>query len=217
MEIKENIKENPPMEKPQGTQRIDIKTIKDEIEKKLKESKLGKLGIKKSEVVVVVIPDNTYSTDIIDVIGELAQDYSTICYVSLNKSYESLKKPLEEKKIDIDKFLFLDAVAKTSKPDEEVNRIIINSVSALTDLSIAITKAIENGRIGSLIFDSLSTMLIYHDDATVTKFVHDLISKTREVNCTTVLTCLEGDAKSSLIKDLGMFVDKVITTEKVAP
>ena len=169
------------------------------------------LDIKKGEIVVVILPDRTYSRDIITVTSQLAKKYNNICYVSLNKPYNSLIKSFEYKKIDKNKFLFVDSITKQSRSVKNLeNCIFTKSVSALTGLNISINRALEIRKFEILIFDSLSTLLIYHHDSTVTKFVHSLIGTTRIFNCTTVFTCLEGDAKSALIKDMGMFVDKII-------
>ena len=169
------------------------------------------LDIKEGEVIVVIIPDRTYGKDIIDLTSQLAKEYNNICYVGLNKPYNSLMKYFEDKKIDKSKFFFIDAITRHSKSVKDLkNCIFIKSVSALTDLNIAITKKLEGRKFGILIFDSLSTMLIYHPASTVTKFAHSLIGMTRVYNCTVVFTCLEGDSKSALIKDLGMLVDKIM-------
>ena len=62
----------------------------------------------------------------------------------------------------------------------------------------------------SSILDSLSTLLIYEEPSTVIKFSHSIISAFRSREVKAVLTCLEGDVGSELIKDLSMFVDKVV-------
>lgn len=145
----------------------------------------------------------------------MAKDYRSIFYLSLNKTYDALIKSLENNKIDTSKFFFIDAVTKPMKSIKEPdNCIFVSSISAIGELSISITKVLENGKFESFIFDSLSTMLIYHDAATITKFIHNLITKLNELNCTAVFTCLEGDSNSPLIKDLGMLVDEVKSLEK---
>ena len=170
------------------------------------------LDIKKGEVVVVIIPDKTFGRDNIEVTSQLSKDYNSICYISLNKPYFHLIKSFEDNKIDINKLFFIDAVTKASKSDIKKlkNCIFINSISSLTKISISIASALESGKFGCLIFDSLSTMLIYHDTVTVTKFMHSLIVTARSFKCTTVFTCLKGNEKSPLIRDLSMFVDKII-------
>lgn len=170
------------------------------------------LDIKKKEIIVVIIPNKAYSKDIITVSGQLAKDYKSICFVSLNKPHHTLLKSFEDKNIDKNKFFFIDAVEK-EKAKESHNIITVRSISSLTNLSIVINKVLEKGKFESLIFDSLSTLLIHHDAATVTKFIHDLIRKLRLVNCTAVFTSLQGNSSSSLIRDLSMIVDKIISTE----
>jgi len=44
----------------------------------------------------------------------------------------------------------------------------------------------------------------------VTKFIHSLSGKIRAIGCLGLFTALEGDTDSALIKEMGMFVDKVI-------
>lgn len=169
------------------------------------------LDIEKEEIVVVVIRDKSYSEDLTNLIRQLAEDYSGICYVTLNKQAYLFAKNLEDKNINASKFLFIDTASKASKLKELENCIYISSIFALNELSIAITLTIEKRKFDIMVFDSLSTMLIYHDIMNITKFVHNLIGKLREVNCGAIFTCLEADAESPLIKDLGMLVDKIVS------
>lgn len=160
---------------------------------------------------MLIIPDRTYSNDLINVTKQLASSYSIICYVSLNKPYNSLMKNFEDNNIDKNKFFIIDATSKPFKQiQESENCIFISSISAIGELNIAVAKVLKKGKFEALIFDSLSTMLIYHDAGTVTKFIQNLIREIRMVNCTAVFTCLEGDSQTSLIKEMGMFIDRVI-------
>lgn len=113
------------------------------------------------------------------------------------------------------KFLFIDTTTKPLKSAAELNNCIyVSSISALTELNITITKALEKGKFEILIFDSLSTMLIYHNASTITKFVHNLIGKLRALNCGAVFTCVASDAKSTLVSQLSMLIDKRIRLEE---
>jgi archaellum biogenesis ATPase FlaH len=60
------------------------------------------------------------------------------------------------------------------------------------------------------VFDSLSTLLVYEDPSVVTRFVHSIISVFRSMGSKSVLISLKDDVKTELVKDLGMFVDKVV-------
>jgi hypothetical protein len=86
----------------------------------------------------------------------------------------------------------------------------VSSPKALTEMSITIGKVLELGKIEALIFDSLSTLLVYTDPSTVVKFTHSLISLLRSKNVSGLLMCVEGGASSNMVKDISMFADKVV-------
>jgi len=77
-----------------------------------------------------------------------------------------------------------------------------------------ISDILESGQIDGLLFDSLSTLLIYNKGETVSKFVHSVINKVKETGATAVFTALEGDTETKLLKEVGMFVDKVAKVKK---
>ena len=80
----------------------------------------------------------------------------------------------------------------------------------LTELSIAINKAVKNQNSKFIIFDSLSTLLIYHKDNIATKFVQDLINKFETTESNLIFTITTKDKESILFKNLQVFVNKVI-------
>jgi len=169
-----------------------------------------KFNIKKGEVVIAFMKGKTYSKDIINICRQLADKFGGICYVSLNKPYEHFVKSFESENIDLDKFYFL---AIKSKPTDKIitgNCTLIKSISSITELNLAITTALKAKNIDCLVFDSLSTMMIYHDVMTVTKFIHQMILNVRSSNCTGVFTCLVEDIKTSVIRDVSMFADKIV-------
>jgi len=168
--------------------------------------------IKKGQIVVLIIPNEEYTQKIVDVAKYFADNYKATCYTSLNKLYDALTNSLKEVKVDISKFLFIDAITKSANPNaqEAPNSIFVSSSSALTELSIAINKALDSGQIEGFLFDSLSTLLIYNKSDVVCKFVHTIINKIKASNTTAIFTALEGDTQSALLKEIGMFVDKVI-------
>ena len=163
--------------------------------------------IKDNDILVFVIPNKDYSDSLEEIVKTLSKMYNKICYISLNKPHNSLLKTFEEGGMDTEKFLFIDAVGKGSN---EKNVIYVSSPKALTELSITINKVISGGLIDSSLFDSLSTLLVYEEASTVIKFSHSIISTFRNKGVKAVLTCLEGDVKSELIKDLSMFADKIV-------
>ncbi len=165
-----------------------------------------KKSIKENDVMMLVIPNQNYAGSLGSVAKTMSKTFNKICYISLNKPRESLINGFKKKGVDTEKFFFIDAVGKGTSSDDVS---YVSSPKALTELNIAIIKALS-GVVDSSLFDSLSTLLIYEEPSTVIKFSHSIISAFRNKKIKAVLTCLGGDAKSDLIKDLSMFVDKVI-------
>ncbi|MGM5480836.1 MAG: DUF7504 family protein [Nanobdellota archaeon] len=167
--------------------------------------KIGDAG-----VVVVVVPNEKYTEYIKEIANELAKGSKAVCYVSLNKLYASLNRLFDAKLKN--KFFVIDGITKSAMPDAPSadNCVYVSSASALTELSLSMNQVLNTGQFDSLLFDSLSTLLIYNKGDVVTQFVHDQMGKVVTLGGNAVFTCLEGDTKSSMIKDLGMFVDKVI-------
>jgi len=130
----------------------------------------------------------------------------------LNKLYNALTKSLKDNSIDIKKFCFVDGVTKTADPSakSDGNVKYVSSPSALTQLSVMTIADCKEHKPECVLFDSLSTLLIYQKGDVVTQFIHSLTGKIRTFGCVGIFTALEGDIGSDLIKEMGMFVDKVI-------
>jgi archaellum biogenesis ATPase FlaH len=160
----------------------------------------------------VVFPVNEYSIQINDVVKVLSENFGKILYVSLNRLYNPLKRKIIQEGIDSSRFVFVDAVTKTAiaQPKEETDCIFVSSPDALTELSIAITKTIQTSYPDIIIFDSLSTLLIYENSQVTTQFIHSLINKMTAFGVKMVFTILEGEKEQPLINNLNMLLDKVI-------
>ncbi len=162
---------------------------------------------------LLLIPNKQYTKGILKLSKYLSDNYKKICYVSLNEFYDSLSTNLEKVNADFDKFFIVDAITKTANTNilEKSNAIFVSSPNALVELSLAITDCLENQNPDVLILDSISTLLIYEKESTVTKFVHSLIGKIKVAGSDCYLTALEGDSENETISDLGMFVDNSLT------
>lgn len=174
-----------------------------------------KAKIGKNKVVILVIPDEEYAEFMIKVSKSVASDYKKICYVNLNKSYFTLTNAFKSENINLNKFFFIDGVTKKAGEAKKAgNCLYVDAPNALTQLSLGINKIFKTFKPEILLFDSLSTILIYEEVNTVLKFVHSLIGKIRLVDCVAVFTVLEGDVSSNLIKDLSMFIDKLMRAKE---
>jgi hypothetical protein len=165
--------------------------------------------------IVLVIPNDTYSECLIDIAKQVGSIYSRTCYVSLNKLYTSLFNSFKNNGVNTSGFFFIDGITKSALPtiEDTDNFKFVESASALQELGVAINNEINKGNYNALIFDSLSTLQIYNKEDIVTEFTRFMLARLRLANCTTFLACLEGDTDNKLIKNLGMFSDKMIHLE----
>ena len=168
-----------------------------------------KKEIKENKLLTAIVPTKDYKNRIIDI----AKDFSSnkkICYVSLSKPYSTVNESLKSRNIDTSSFIFIDAITKGAKTKGEKNAVFISS----PELNISIAKILEVGKARGVIFDSLSTLLIYENPTTVSKFVHSLTAKLRAMDVSAVFIVLKEDVNPELLKNLYMFTDKVVDLGK---
>ena len=170
-----------------------------------------KKEIDHTRILVIIIPSIQYTKVIVDIAKQLSDNYDKTCYVSLNRPHEALINSLIKNKVDTKKFTFVDAISHVTqtKVETQADCIFVSSPRSLTELTLAIKKASMKKPV-ALLFDSLSTLLIYHKGPDVTQFIHAMINKIRMGDMVAVFTVLKGDVNTGIIKDISMFVDKVI-------
>jgi len=191
--------------------------VKPRIKQDGQESFNGSIDRETSEnqILVLIIPEKNYMEKVVSVVKDLNKLSGPICYVSLNRPYKSLKTIFEKNGIDSKNMHFIDGITRTAMTPEPIEQCeYISSPGALTELSVAISQLMDSGKVVNLVFDSLSTLLVYEPDTTIAKFVHFLMAKVRVAGCNAIFTCLKQDADSILVKDINMFADKVINLEK---
>lgn len=163
------------------------------------------------QIILSILSNEYYNESLIKIMKQL--ENGKICYVSLNKTTDSLVKNFRANKIDTKNIFFIDAVTRSFEQNKSHdNSILISSPYALTELGIAISEILKTKAFGIIIFDSLSTLSIYQKDKkdVTAKFTSQIINKIRSNDDKGVFTCLEDDAGSELIKKSSMFVDKVV-------
>lgn len=166
--------------------------------------------IKESNVVLLVIPSENYNNILINTVKKIMNNYK-ICYITINKGYDALNIFFKKNQIKPNNFFFVDCITKTVKSIKDTdNHIFVSSPNALTELSIAINKAVKNQKPKFIILDSLSTLLIYHKGNIVSKFIQGLINKFEATDSNLIFTITTKDKESILFKNLQMFVDNVI-------
>jgi hypothetical protein len=99
---------------------------------------------------------------------------------------------------------------------EEIPGIVrfINNPANLTDLGIAVTEILKerSGQKVCILFDSISTLLIYLSSPNISKFIHFVTNKLRLMDISGIFLATEKGLDPMLMNQLTTFVDTVIDT-----
>jgi len=169
---------------------------------------------KKGEVILLIVSAKKYAKVNMEVLKHYCNTEKSSCvYVSVNRSYDNLISLINRNKINSDKLFVIDAITPVSDKLKDIsNALFVGSPRGLTDISISATSAIQNLPKGdrTLFLDSLSTLLIYNDVGSVTKFSHFLINKIKTWEISGVIISLEKETDEKLSSQLSQFVDRVV-------
>lgn len=173
-------------------------------------AKLLESELKENKVVLLSLGSKDYREGMNSISKFSVSKYKKVCYVTLNDPYESIAQKLGE---DAGKILFIDCVTSTTKtPEQKKGVMFVSSPRAFTEISISIKKAISDEKVDFSIFDSISALMVYEKSMSVLKFIHSLVLTCREGEMKTCFVILKEDVDASMLKDLTMFVDKVVET-----
>lgn len=139
--------------------------------------------------------------------------------ITTNQPSAILKKYYAAEGIEMEKVIFIDAITKYAIgriPEGETRTRFVNSPSNLTDLGIAITDVLNtaSGERYCLLFDSVSTMLIYLPSIHISKFIHFVTSKLRLLDVPGIFLAVEKGIDPLLLTQLTTYVDGVIDMDR---
>lgn len=169
----------------------------------------------KSRFVIALIDEEKY----IDKITEIAKSVKNaekICYVCLSKPYTDICEDLKMRGADIKKFYFVDTLSSHYGINaSSVNCTFVDSPTNIPGIKDAITKASKEKKCTSIVFDTISAMLIYQDNSKIVRFTHDFLSEKHEERSRILYLVIRHDSvpaeeNEKLVSDLSMFADKTI-------
>ena len=148
------------------------------------------------------------------------KENKTILFVLTDKNPEQLKKEMLESKIFFKNFYFVDCYSQQNsgaqKDDDNIK--YVSGPLALNELSIAISEFgrdfMKKEADYEILFDSLSTLLIYSNAEAIARFLQVLISKVKQLNGGITFTLEEGMHDNKAIITLEHFMDSMVKVEK---
>lgn len=130
-------------------------------------------------------------------------------YVTLNKSCMTLSQELKQEKIDLSRFLFIDATGE-EKPGRAGNCLFLQGGQSLTELSLAMTEASKSKTVQFIFFDSLSTVLVYNSREITERFIHYIVGKAKSMNLFMIIISVEEERSNKLLPLLSQICEGCI-------
>ena len=156
--------------------------------------------------------------DNINIVKAMAEKGYHIIVITTNQPSEVLKKNYQKSGIDLSRLFFIDAITSyaigTTPPPEQDVRFISNP-SNLTDIGIAITGALNEyySRKPCILFDSVSTMLIYLPSANISKFIHNITNRLRLADTPGIFLAVGKGLDPMMVSNLSTFMDDIIQSD----
>jgi len=153
---------------------------------------------------------------------EVIKQISTLGYhtivITTNFPYSILTKLYTQSGVSPDSVSFIDAVTRNSIGSaENIPGVVrfVNNPANLTDMGIAVTEVLKehSDKKVCIMYDSVSTMLIYLSSANISKFIHFVTNKLRLMDISGVFLAVEKGLDPMLMTQLTTFVDNVIETD----
>jgi archaellum biogenesis ATPase FlaH len=177
---------------------------------KIFKGKIGGKAIKEGDVILMVAP----AKKLIKINTEILKWYVNkkkydVVYVTVNKPFSYLVEGFQKAKININKIFIIDAVSP--REVRGGNAVFIGSPRELTNISITTTSAIKKLKAAKiLIFDSISTLLVYNEFKVVKDFIRFISNEMKSLKVTFVMTCIKEMTDKKTIAELRAFVDDII-------
>lgn len=171
--------------------------------------------ITQNKFLLVLLSEKQYMNQLYKIVKSVEKSKKKICYVCLSKTYKDVLDNLKRENIDTKFFFFIDVLSSHyEKPTPKRNCIFLDSPD-LKSIKEAIANAVEKENCGVLLFDTISTLLIYEGSFSILRFTHSLMIEEKEERVKKVYIVLKKgvvpeEENEKLIKDLGMFADKTL-------
>ena len=174
--------------------------------------------IERNRFLLILLNEEMYMDKIAKIAESMGKD-KKICYVCLSKPYKDVCDELKKNGIETKRFYFIDALSSHYRKMRPAgNCTFLTSPTNLLEIKFAISKAVKEKKCDAVVFDTISTMLIYQQSSKIVKFTHEFLSEGTEKSKILYLVLkhesIPTEENERLIKDLNLFADKTIDMER---
>ena len=165
----------------------------------------------KGKIAILIIPSDLYVYISNEIQVELVKEWGMEgMVISANKPYLTMKEYLQKNNV-LERLVYLDCASRFVgvNPQGE-NLVLLSSPSNLVELAIHIEKNTRDfSKENFLLFDSLTTLLIYNKTEDLTRFAHKLGLKMKSMNITTFFLIVDQETTRDMLKFLSTIADKI--------
>jgi len=163
---------------------------------------------------VLELERGSYKTGLLTLNKEVLSKHKSVCYITLTKPADAVISDLEKEGININRYYFIDCVSKKAGlKTTTAKTTFVSNPTSLTELAIAVTKAIKQKKIDLLFFDSISSLLVYNSELSVVKFLHFLMIAIKGTEAKAVYLIMKSDLKRMVVKEIELFADTITWLE----
>ena len=172
--------------------------------------------ITKKKFVLILLAEGNYEDKLAEIIRTIDGN-SRICYVCLSKPYQSILEYLKERKVNHEKFFFVDVMSSHyKKPKASTNCFFMEKSHDLSALKSAVKRVTNENNCRFVLFDNISSLFSYELPHNIIRFTHELNSEENGSDANKIFVVLKDSLLLSetfflnVVKDLEMFTDKTI-------
>lgn len=158
---------------------------------------------------LIITSSKNYGDILFQTVSYYLKNLNKGIYVNLNKPLELLVNNFQEKGLDYAGIFFVDGSAKSGVHSPKIkNSVSVTGPSALTNISLNISSLTSKSKYDFLVFDSVSTLLLYNDKTLVAKFVKSLCNSLTVKKVILIFLILDTDTRN--VDVISQFFDKLI-------
>jgi len=162
-----------------------------------------------------IVPCEKYNKEVIRVVVKEIKHLKKACYITLNKTFSGVEEALIKKGVSTEHMTYIDSISPLLydfKAPENV--VFINSLSSLSSLAQEILTVVKHNKIDILIFDSVSSLLVYTAEQNVLSFFEYILPLIDNSKADIVLFALSKDSEKKSINQIEMMVDETKPLKK---
>jgi hypothetical protein len=172
--------------------------------------------ITSNNFLLVLMDERGYADKMGELVRSVHGKSGRICYICLSKPYTDVLEDLKGRGFAAEDFVFIDVLSAHYGPPPYVkNCIFISSPKDLAEIKAAVVEAVEKRGCITVVFDTISTLLIYEQSHSIVRFANSFISENKQETTKKLFIVLKEERHSeqdirSLTGDLELLADRKI-------